>query len=80
LNATEQLIELRPNCSLSLSAASVEHLVFPRQWAKVTLRAPHSVLHLSRLLIESHSRACEIGGFLNEEQRRRLAARLKQLM
>jgi len=23
--------------------ASVEHLVFPRQWAKVTLRAPHAV-------------------------------------
>jgi len=54
--------------------------LFPRQWAKVTLRAPHSALHPSRLLIESHSRACEIGGFLNEEQRRGLATRLKQLM
>lgn len=54
--------------------------MFPRHWAKVTLRAPRSALHPSRLLIESHGRACEIGGFLNEEERRGLAARLKQLM
>lgn len=64
----------------ALSAGSVEHLVFPRQWAKVTLRAPHSALHPSRLLIESHGRACEIGRFLTEEERRGLAVRLKQLM
>ena len=34
------------------------HCVFPRQWAKVKLRAPHSAMHPSRLLIESHGRAC----------------------
>jgi len=62
------------------SAGSVEHLVFPRHWAKATLRAPHSALHPSRLLIEFHGRACEIGGFLSDEERRGLAARLKQLM
>ena len=149
MNATDQFIELRPNCSLSLPAALLffgfvcltsfgiagfmaargfwpvlpfaglemvvlgwalwvslrnryinqrlaisgdeiridytaphreEHLVFPRHWAKVTLRAPHSALHPSRLLIESRGRACEIGGFLTEDERRGLAARLKQMI
>jgi uncharacterized membrane protein len=56
------------------------HRVFPRHWAKVKLRAPHSAMHPSRLLIEYHGRACEIGGFLTEEQRCGLAARLKQLI
>lgn len=64
----------------SLSSRHEEHLVFPRQWAKVTLRAPHSALHPSQLLIESRGRACEIGGFLTEEERRGLAARLKQMI
>lgn len=57
-----------------------ERLVFPRHWAKVTLRASYTALHPSRLLIESHGRACEIGGFLTEEERRGLAARLKQVI
>jgi len=60
--------------------ASEERLVFPRHWAKVTLRASYTALHPSRLLIESHGRACEIGGFLREEERRGLAARLKQVI
>ena len=52
-------------------------LEFPRHWAKVTLRAPHTALHPSRLPIESRGRTVEIGGFLTEEQRRGLAAQLK---
>jgi uncharacterized membrane protein len=60
--------------------ATYERLVFPRHWAKVTLRASYTALHPSRLLIESHGRACEIGGFLTEEERRGLAARLKQVI
>ncbi len=59
---------------------SAECLVFPRHWAKVTLRASYTPLHPSRLLIESHGRACEIGGFLTEEERCGLAARLKQVI
>lgn len=62
------------------TSASAECLVFPRHWAKVTLRASYTALHPSRLLIESHGRACEIGGFLTEEERRGLAARLKQVI
>ncbi|MGB8328374.1 MAG: DUF2244 domain-containing protein [Steroidobacteraceae bacterium] len=54
--------------------------VFPRHWARVKLRAARSPLHPSSLTIESHGRACEIGTFLTEEERRGLAARLKRLI
>jgi uncharacterized membrane protein len=54
--------------------------VFPRHWARVTLHAPPTALHPSRLLFESHGRAREVGRFLTEDERRALAARLKQLV
>jgi len=54
--------------------------VFPRHWSRVTLRAPLAALHPSRLLIESHGRACEVGRFLTEDERRTLAARLTRLV
>jgi uncharacterized membrane protein len=54
--------------------------VFPRHWVKVKLHAPPTALHPSRLLLESHGRACEVGRFLTEEERRSLAARLKQVV
>ena len=31
-------------------------------------------------MLESHGRACEVGRFLTEDERRSLAARLKQLV
>jgi uncharacterized membrane protein len=54
--------------------------VFPRHWARVTLHAPLAALHPTRLLFESHGRACEVGRFLTEDERRGLAVRLKQLV
>jgi uncharacterized membrane protein len=54
--------------------------VFPRHWARVTLRGPLRAPHPSRLTIESHGRACEVGRFLTEDERRRLAARLERLV
>jgi uncharacterized membrane protein len=54
--------------------------VFPRHWARVTLRGPRSAPHPSRLTIESHGRACEVGRFLTEDERRDLAARLGRLV
>ena len=54
--------------------------VFPRHWARVTLRGPQPALHPSRLTIESHGRACEVGRFLTEEERRSLALRLQRLV
>lgn len=61
-------------------ANTLDSLVFPRHWAKVTLRVPRTALHPSRLLIECRGHACEVGGFLIEEERRELAKRLRQLI
>jgi len=54
--------------------------VFPRHWARVTLRGPLQARYASRLTIESHGRACEVGSFLTEDERLRLAARLARLV
>ena len=54
--------------------------VFPRHWSRVTLRDPQAALHPSRLTIESHGRACEVGRFLTEEERRGVAERLRRLV
>lgn len=54
--------------------------VFPRHWARVTLRDPQQARHPSRLTIESHGRSCELGRFLTEDERRRVAARLVRLV
>jgi uncharacterized membrane protein len=53
---------------------------FARHWAKVRLRSPPRRLGTSRLTIESHGRAYEIGSFLTEEDRRQLAERLGRLV
>ena len=58
-----------------------EHfLVFPRHGSKVKLHVPSTALHPSRLMLESRGAACEVGRFLTEDERRSLAARLKQLV
>jgi uncharacterized membrane protein len=56
-------------------------ILFSRQRAKVTLRGPRG-WQPSRLLIDSHGRACEVGGggFPAEEQRRALWQRLRPLI
>lgn len=53
---------------------------FARHWAKVRLRSPPRRLGTSHLMIESHGRAYEIGSFLTEEDRCRLAERLGRLV
>jgi len=58
----------------------LQSTVFPRHWARVTLHAPLAALHPSRLVVESRGRACEVGRFLTEDERRSLAVRLKQLV
>jgi uncharacterized membrane protein len=55
-----------------------EQVVFPRHWARVKLKAADTPLHPSRLTIESHGRSYEVGSFLNEEERRAVAARLRR--
>lgn len=58
----------------------VQSSVFPRHWSRVTLHAPSAALPPSRLVLESRGRACEVGRFLTEDERRNLAVRLKQLV
>jgi uncharacterized membrane protein len=58
----------------------VRQVVFPRYWAQVRIRAGLSPLHPSRLTIESHGRRCEVGSFLNEQERLGLAHRLRGLV
>ena len=53
---------------------------FARHWAKVRLRAPPRRHGTSRLTIESRGRACEVGSFLTEDDRCRLAERLRYLV
>jgi uncharacterized membrane protein len=53
---------------------------FSRHWTKVKLRSPLTRLAPSRLTIESRGRACEVGSFLTEEERCRLARRLRVLV
>jgi uncharacterized membrane protein len=55
-------------------------VVFPRHWAQVKLRADFVRSHPSHLTIESMGRACEVGQFLTEEDRRFLAKRLSALI
>ncbi len=64
----------------SRDASHYVEVVFPRHWARVTLRRPDSPLHPSRLTIESHGRRCEIGSFLTEQERRGLAQHLTRLI
>ena len=51
-----------------IDPAGEDFLVFPRHGSKVKLHAPSTAL------------ACEVGRFLTEDERRTLAARLKQLV
>jgi uncharacterized membrane protein len=60
--------------------AGFRNAVFPRHWARVKLRGPKTSAHPSRLTIESHGRACEVGRFLTEAERRGLALRLQRLV
>ena len=53
---------------------------FARHWAKVRLRSPRTRLYPSKLMIESRGRAFEVGSFLTEEERCRLAKRLGNLV
>jgi len=57
----------------------VERHEFQRPWTQVVLERPGG-WYPSRLLIRSHGRQVEIGRFLNEEERRGLAAALQKII
>lgn len=51
-----------------------------RTWAKVVFEPPPIRGHASRLCIRSHGRSVEVGGCLNEEEKRFLAEQLGQAL
>ena len=65
---------------IEYSLGTPRRVVFPRHWARVKIRRPKSLLHRAQLVIESHGRTREVGRFLTEEERRQLAAELRQLI
>ena len=50
---------------------------FERCWSQIVLQKPGNRWYPSRLLIRSHGRHVEVGGFLNEEERIGLARALR---
>jgi uncharacterized membrane protein len=72
---TESLVSL-----VTRTRQGAQKQEFARHWAKVKLRSPPRRLGTSRLTIESHGRAYEVGSFLTEEDRCRLALRLNRLV
>ena len=65
---------------VTLSRRGAQKQEFARHWAKVRLRSPPRRHGTSRLTIESRGQAFEIGSFLTEEDRCRLAERLRYLV
>ena len=65
---------------IEYSRGETKRFVFPRHWARVKIRRPKSPLQRSQLVIESHGKWCEVGEFLSEEERQRLAAELRRLI
>ena len=49
-----------------------------RAWAQIRLLPPRIRRYPTRLVIRSHGSEVELGGFLNEEERQRLAGELQQ--
>lgn len=63
-------------------ARATEHHEFQRGWAQVVLEEPRAPPQEfpSRLFIRSHGRQVQIGDFLDDDERRDLAARLQLTM
>ena len=79
----EQRIVLARGPCLSLVTRSrhgEEKEDFARHRAKVRLHAPRMRSFPSRLALENRGRVLEVGSFLTEDDRRRLAARLRAMV
>jgi uncharacterized membrane protein len=57
-----------------------QRLELQRAWAKIRLLPPKIRWYPSRLVIGSHGKAVELGGFLNEQERLQLADQLRRVI
>lgn len=64
----------------SKGEASDEGVSFPKGWLKVALIDAPCSWHPKRLIIGSHGRYVEIGAFLEESERERLASRIRSAL
>jgi uncharacterized membrane protein len=55
-----------------------DRLEMQRAWAQIRLLRPRIRWYPSQLVIRSHGKAVELGGFLNEEERHQLAGKLQR--
>ena len=53
---------------------------FQRPWARVALQPARIARHPSRLLVGSHGKRVQLGAFLTEDERRRLAGELERVI
>ena len=53
---------------------------FPRAWTRVELSKPSREWYPSRLWVGAYGKKIELAGFLAEEEKRNLAAKLQQLL
>lgn len=77
-NARWQEIDIdRDSIRITEHASSrVQRQSFQRAWAKVVLEPPAIRGHAAKLCIRSHGRSVEVGGCLNEYEKRQLAEQL----
>lgn len=54
-----------------------ERMVLQRAWLQIRLLRPRIRWYPTRLVLRSHGQEVELGGFLNEQERRRLAGELQ---
>lgn len=67
-------------CVIQRRGRHEEYHEFQRYWARVALEAVRDGWYPSRLVIRSHGRALEVGACLNDDERERVAQRLRQLL
>ncbi|MCB1763484.1 MAG: DUF2244 domain-containing protein [Gammaproteobacteria bacterium] len=77
----QQLVEIDDTrVYTSIGRNADERSSFPRGWLKVALIKAPCDWHPKRLVIGSHGRFVEIGAFLEESERERLAATLRSTL
>lgn len=75
IRVTEDGVEIERGCG-----QPTERRTFPRYWSQVRLEALGAGARRSRLLICSHGKSEEVGGFLSESERQDLAVRLRRAL